>query len=109
MKAYISKSNLVNYDDLIAVRSILEKAEIETTEYHTGKYSTKGIEAADLMVCISYPQAHQGDFIFVGKGIYVEITTALHEGLVVVMYDAGRFYKIKTLQRSSEGKKSFLP
>lgn len=98
MKAYISKSNLVKYDDLIAVRSLLEKYGIETTEYTTGRYSTKPIEDADLIICISYPGAKDGNYIYVGKGIYVEITTALHEGVVVLMYDGGRFFRIKEIK-----------
>lgn len=95
MKAYISKSNLADYHDLTSVRSLLEKYKIEVSEYLTGRYSTKPIEDADLMICISYPGAKEDNYIYVGKGIYVEITTALHEGVVVLMKDGGSFYRIK--------------
>lgn len=95
MKAYISKSNLVNYDDLIAGRSLLEKYKVDTYEYLGGRYSTKPIEDADLMICISYPKAKEDNYIYVGKGIYVEITTAINKGLVVLMYNGGRFFWIK--------------
>jgi len=95
VKAYISKSNLADYKDLIVVRSLLEKHKIETSEYLGGRYSVKPIEDADLMVGISYPEAKEGNHVYVGKGVYSEIETALSEGLVVLMYDRGKLYEIE--------------
>ncbi len=95
MKAYISKSNLVDYDSLIAVRSILDIYGVEAKEYTGGRYSSQPIEDADLMICISYPSSKDRNYIYVGKGIYIEIITALHEKVIVLMYEAGNFYKIK--------------
>jgi len=93
MKIYISKSNLVNPDDLINVRKILEDHDIQIAEYKGGEYSSEPLKTSDLLVSISYPGAVEGNMTYLGKGSFSELDKALQHNIPVLFYD-GLFHVV---------------
>lgn len=85
-KVYISKSNLVDYDHLIKVRSELAKLDLEIIEYD-GKtpYDNNIVNKADYMLVLTYNGAKDKNTYFIGKGVYSEINTFLNKKNIFII------------------------
>ena len=87
MKVYISKSNHASIDDLLEVRTMVEKEGHTTLEFTGGNYDPKLIERADLIICIPPRSSVHDDHIRFGRGIGSEVVGAKERGQKTVIYD----------------------
>ncbi len=74
-KYYIAKSNKANPDDVMRVRQLLSKYQIEVFEFTGGKYSHDILlKCGTLIVVPDLSDYESGDtFVSIGKGLYEQI------------------------------------
>lgn len=77
-KIYLAKSNRANPDDVIGIRSILQKypKDIEIVEFKGGTYSHKDLQSCDVLIVIPDLNEYDSncdDYIIIGKGLYGQI------------------------------------
>jgi len=87
MKVYVSKSNHASIDDLLEVRTMVEKEGHETLEFTGGNYDPNLIKRADVIICIPPRSSIYDDHIRLGRGIGSEVVGAKERGQRTVVYD----------------------
>lgn len=74
-KIYLAKSNKANPDDLISVRGLLSKYDVEVVEYKGGTFSHKPMLECDklfILPDLSYYNEDE-DILGIGKGLHQQI------------------------------------
>ena len=96
-KIYISKSNQASEHQLNSLRKLLEYNDIEIAEYNGGDYSSMPIKTSDALILVSYPEAKEGETVYLGKGTFMETIKASTLIIPILFFDGKRLYHCKDL------------
>jgi len=96
-KIYISKSNQASEQTLNVIRKLLEYNNVEKAEYDGRDYSSMPIKTSDALILVSYPEAKEGNNVYLGKGTYIETLKASTLRIPILFFDGERFYHYKEI------------
>ena len=77
-KVYLSKSKAGSHEDLMKVRSMLAKLDVEVFEFSGGDFNTSKIQVSDAVLILppAIPEVWE-DAVSVGKGQTIELEAAM--------------------------------
>lgn len=84
-KIYFAKSNKANPDDVMKVRKLLSKYDIEVVEYSGGTYSNKPLSECQYLLVLPDLTTLEDDVVCLGKGLHQQIESFKNKSNIIML------------------------